>query len=393
MPLISFFTSHSQDPVTHNSLIWQQPIPLRLDALFAADDVSVSHANYFQAAQAFLQARSYDVITRAASQQLGHKVKPQDIAEIRVRLEKHGAYYHPARIETYVGQQQHTFVLNVAISEPGRRFIEQDYQNLMRLNAETPLHYLPQVYGWDRMTLSGGLKCAMFLGEWFDGYHEFHLAPDPADKAFKIIVWDEIGGRYYLTAEQTQKLYAQAAKILTCYYNLTSFEQILAWHHAAGDFVLNIDSDRLRLRLVTVRGYGAGFQSQQRAKTEANDPQRLLQALLVFFLHLSLQMRLDRLEGVGDMVWSDSATVDATLTGFLDALSLKPDTGVLPDSPLTCFVAYLSTCQASDLLDLAETMVNRFNPRMPELPVIKQNLNEHVLTLHKSIQQFLSLLK
>ncbi len=393
MSHFSYFTSVSKQPVSPDKPIWKHPIPLRLDALLKADDISVSHGDYFQAAKAFLEAGSYNVITRATSQRLGRKVKPQDISEIQIHLEKHGAYYHPARIESFVGQKQHAFVLNVAISEPGRRFIEQDYQNITRLNAETPFHYLPQVFGWDRITLSGGLKCAMFLGEWFDGYHEFHLAPDPADKAFKIIVWDEIGGRYYLTAEQTQKLYAQAAKILTCYYNLTSFEQILAWHHAAGDFVVNIDSDRLRLRLVTVRGYGTGFQSQQRAKTEANDPQRLLQALLVFFLHLSLQMRLDRLEGVGDMVWSDSATVDATLTGFLDALSLKPDTGVLPDSPLTCFVAYLSTCQASDLLDLAETMVNRFNPRMPELPVIKQNLNEHVLTLHKSIQQFLSLLK
>lgn len=393
MPHFSFFTSYSKDPVTQDSPLWLQPIPLRLDALLKADDISVSHADYFQAAQTFLEAHSYDLLTRAASQRLGHNVKPQDIAEIRIRLDKHGAYYHPARIEILVGRKQLSFVLNVAISEPGRRFIEQDYQNLLRLNAETPFHYLPQVHGWDRMTLSGGLRCAMFLGEWFDGYHEFHLAPDPVDKAFKIIVWDEVGGRYFLTAEQTQTLYAQAAKILTCYYNLTSFEQILAWHHAAGDFVVNIDSDRLRLRLVTVRGYAAGFQSQQRATTEANDQQRLLQALLVFFLHLSLQMRLDRLEGVGDMVWSDKIAVDATLTGFLEALSLKLDGGVLPDSPLTCFVAYLSTCQASDLLDLAKAIVNRFNPRMPELRLIKQNLNEHVLALHKSIQQFLAIFK
>lgn len=393
MPLFSFFTSHSKQPVTPSSLIWQQPIPLRLDALFKPDDTSVSHADYFQSTRAFLEAHSYDVITRATSQSLGRKMNVQDITEIRIHLEKHGAYYHPARVETLVGQKQLSFVLNVALSEPGLRFIERDYHYLSRLNAETPFHFLPQVYGWDQMTLSGGSKFGLFLGEWFDGYHEFHLAPDPADKALKIIVWDELGGRFFLTAAQTKTLYVQAAKILTCYYNMLTFEQILTWHHAAGDFVVKLQNDQPQLRLVTVRRYAAIFENSRQAPAEANDPRQLLQALLVFFLTLSLQMRLDRLEGVGDMVWSEKAVVDATLTGFLEALSLKPDVDVLPDSPLTCFMAYLSACQASDLLDLLKALVNRFNPRMPELPVIKKNLSEHVATLYSAIQELLSRVK
>lgn len=391
MPHFSFFTSRSKEPVTKDSPIWQQPIPLRLDALLKADDASVSHVDYFRAAQAFLEARSYDIITRAASQRLGRKIKPQDISAIRIRLEKHGAYYHPARVETIVDQKKLSFVLNVALSESGQRFVERDYHNLKRLNAETPFHYLPQVYGWERIAGSAGLNFGMFLGEWFNAYHEFHLAPDPAAKTLKIIVWDEIHGRSFLTAEQTKTLFTQAAKILTCYYNLVSFEQILAWHHAAGDFVVNLENGRLRLRLVTVRRYAAIFENQKNRQTTHGDPQQILQALLVFFLKLSIQMRLDRLEGVGEMVWSDKTAVDATLTGFLNALTMKSDVDVLPDSPLACFIAYLSACQASDLLDLSEAIINRFNPRMPELPVIKKNLSEHVETLHGSIQQFLSI--
>jgi hypothetical protein len=114
---------------------------------------------------------------------------------------------------------------------------------------------------------------------------------------------------------------------------------------------------------------------------------------LIFFLNLALQMRLDRLEGVGEMVWSDKSAVDATLTGFLDALSIKPDVPILPDSPLPCFLAYLSACQESDLYDLSLAIVKRFNPRMPELPVIKQNLNEHVETLYGAIQELLAMVK
>ena len=123
MPHFSFFTSHSKEPVTQDSPLWQQPIPLRLDVLLKADDASVSHADYFQAAQAFLKARSYDVITRAASQRLDHKVRPQNIDDIRIYLEKHGAYYHPARIVISIDQKQLSFVLNVALSESGRRFM------------------------------------------------------------------------------------------------------------------------------------------------------------------------------------------------------------------------------------------------------------------------------
>lgn len=393
MPHFSFFTSHSKEPVTQDSPLWQQPIPLRLDVLLKADDASVSHADYFQAAQAFLKARSYDVITRAASQRLDHEVQPQNIDDIRIYLEKHGAYYHPARIVISIDQKQLSFVLNVALSESGRRFIESDYHHLRRLNAETSFHYLPRVYGWDRVTLAEGLNFGIFLGEWFEDYHEFHLAPDPTDKTLKIIVWDEAGGRFFLTAEQTKTLYAQAAKILTCYYNLMSFEQILVWHHAAGDFVVNLVNDRLRLKLVTVRRYAVTFENQKQAETTANDPQLLLQTLLVFFLKLSLQMRLDRLEGIGEMVWSDKAAVEASLTGFLEALSMKPDVDILPDSPLACFLAYLSACQASDLRDLSEAIVNRFNPRMPELPVIKKNLSEHVETLYGAIQDLLEMVR
>ncbi len=391
MPHFSFFTSHSGEPVTPDSPVWQQPIPLRLDALFKMDDASVSHADYFQAAQTFLEAHSYAVITRAASQRLGRKVKPQDIAEIRVRLEKHGAYYHPARVETSVGQKQLSFVLNVAISASGRRLVEKEYQHLKRLNAETLFSYLPQVYGWERISGSAGMNFGMFLGQWFDGYHEFHLALDPADQKLKISVWDDTRGRFFLTAAQTKTLYAQAAKILTAYYNLVSFEQISSWHHAAGDFIVNLENKRLRLRLITVRRYAMFFENRPNAPTGAKDPQQLMQALLVFLLDLSIRNRLDRLDGVGQMVWSDEAAVDAALIGFLEALSTKPAVATLPDSPLACFIAYLAACKASDLLDLSTAIVNRFNPRMPELPLIKKNLNQHVETIYESIQDLLSI--
>ena len=392
MPRIAFFISHFKESLTEDSLIWHQPIPLRLDALMKHDgnEESLSHAAYFQAAQAFLEANSFKVMTRAVSRQLNRDVKAADIDEIRICLEKHGEFYHPARIETHVDQKKLTFVLNVAISETGRRFIEKEFQLLNRLNTGQATHYLPQAYDFGRTSGANGQKFAMFLGQWFDGFHEFHLAIDPVDKQLKILVWDDVRGRFFLSAEQTQTLYAQVSKILTGYYNLESFEGISAWHHAAGDFIVRIENERLELKLVTVRQYEAIFEIPQHAPTDPGDPQRILQALLTFFLSLSIHMRLDRLDGIGEMVWSDNMAVEAALIGFLDALSMKPDVASLPDSPLACFVAYLASCTQGDLIDLTAEIVNRFNPQMPGLAVIKNNVGEHVETLYAAIQQILS---
>ena len=97
MPRFSFFISYSKEPVSEDSPIWHEPIPLRLDALIknTGDGESVSHAAYFRAVQTFLEANSLEVITRAVSRQLNRDVKAADVEEIRIRLEKHGEFYHP----------------------------------------------------------------------------------------------------------------------------------------------------------------------------------------------------------------------------------------------------------------------------------------------------------
>ena len=391
MPRFSYFISHFKEAVTKDSPMWQALVPLRRDAASSKDEVSVSHGDYFRAARSFLETNSYKAITRAVSRQLGRDVKPQDIAEICICLQKHGEFYHPSRIEAVVDQTHLFFVLNVAISESGRRIIETETHHLNRLNADLSFRYLPQVYESGRVFAEEGLSFGMLLGEWFNGYHEFHISIDPADKKPKITVWDDVHGRFFLSAGQINTLYAEASKILTCYYNLESFEQILSWHHAAGDFVVKTESGKLELKLITVRRYAPFFGGPKGATASRGDPELILQALLIFFLNLSIRMRLDRLDGVGEWMWSDKAAVEAVLIGFLEALSLKPSISSLPDSPLACFMVYLSTCTAADIYELSEALVNRFNPQMPELTVVKKNLSEHVETLHGSIQQILSI--
>ena len=210
-----------------------------------------------------------------------------------------------------------------------------------------------------------------------------------SDNAEKIIVWDDAGSRFFLSTEQHSELYRQAARILAYYYNVETLEQIFAWHHAAGDFIVRIENAVVDLKLITVRRYTPLIQNLKSPENSVKGPEMILQALLLFFLGLSIRMRLDRLDGVGDITWADSRAVPATLEGFFEGLALKPQIPELPAAIDQCFGYYLSVCSQEDLFELTEAVANEFYSRSAETPIVKQHLEAHVESLHRSIELFL----
>jgi len=360
--------------------------------------ICVSHGCYFTAVRNFLEKGRSEIIISAVSQHIHREVTSQDIEEIRIFLEKHGEFYHPARIETVLHGTAIPFVLNVAISDAGKSYIQREYGFLKQLNEDFPFSFLPKVYGQGCVSIAGD-EIGMFLGEWFQGYNEFHISLlgewfqgynefhislDPADEKYKIVVWDHEHGNYFLTADQATNLYRQAARILTCYYNVETFEQILSWHHGAGDFVLKCQNDRIDAKLITVRQYRPMFENNGINKDP--DMELILEALLLFFINLAIRMRLDRLDGVGEIVWSDDTLVDGIFKGFFESLALKPPNVLFPDPLIDCFRNHLLSCSQSDLFGLSQAMVDAYNPKSPEIPVIKKNLKRHVKILFDAIK-------
>ena len=349
--------------------------------------ISMRQGEYFQTLRTFLENDGCEIICRALTRRLQQNVKPQDIREICICLEKHGEFYHPARIDVLARDQKVSFVLNVAVSETGIETIKKEYYCLTKLNDEFSSCFLPEVYGFGEVASRGDRKIRMFLGHWFEGYNEFHISRDPSDKRKKILVWDDIRSRFYLSLEQSADLYRQAAKILTYYYNVESFEQIFSWHHGAGDFVVNIDNGDLDVKLVSARGYAPLFTNSTHLKNGEKDIELILQALLIFFLNLTVRMRLDRYDGVGDIVWAEGPAVQGTVAGFFDGLALKPSVASMPDSLDKCFRYYLSVCTEEELYELSNAAVKTFHRRAPEVRVIKQNLKAHVEALNRIIRQ------
>jgi hypothetical protein len=386
-PRFKYFLSNQKNPVRKDSRIWTAPLPKNRHNHPDDSGIHVSHRDYFTAARYFLERDGSDIITRAVSQQMHREVTRQEIQEIRIFLEKHGEFYHPARIETILHDTAIAFVLNVAISDSGKNSIQREYRLLKQLNENFPFSFLPKVFGQGCVSTPGN-EIGMFLGEWFRGYNEFHISLDPADEKYKILVWDDEHGNYFLTDDQTTDLYRNAASILTGYYNVKTFEHIFSWHHAAGDFVLKCEDNRIDLKLITVRQYRPLFENNSEYIDKNPDAERIMEALLVFFLNLAIRMRLDRLDGVGEIVWSDDIAIKGTLKGFFEGLMLTPQMSSFTKSLVSSFHQHLLSCSPAELFDLNRSIVQAYHPQAPEVPVIKQQLTQHVADLYHTIQHF-----
>ena len=387
-PKFYYYLYDTQTPVSRNHPAWRQRLPLSRHFSENIEDLSISHGDYFLTIRRFLEIGDFGMLTRALGRRLKKKVTAADIREIGVCLAKHGEFYHPARLQISVGQQSAGFVLNVAVSDNGIQTLHEEYQSLKRLNDEFTPSFIPRVYDFGEIETAGRRKIPLFLGDWLEGYHEFHISVDPAGDAPNIRVWDGDPNRALLSTDQQAEIYRQAARILTYYYNVESLEQIFAFHHAAGDFIVRVENNVVDLKLITVRRYASLLRNQENLENGNADVETLLQALLLFFLGLSIRMRLDRIDGVGDIVWADRLAVAATLEGFFEGLMLKPPIPSLPDTIDRCFAYFLSLCSPEDIGDLCRSVVHAMDPGDPEAAFVRQNLDEHITSLTRSIEQF-----
>lgn len=385
VPPTTFFLYSAHEPVSHRSAAWKTPLFLGIrpsQTLPQQKRPQVTHADYFSAARIFLEKNNFEAILRAASIVLKRNISIKALDEIRICLVKHGEFYHPARVEAVIRGTPVPFVLNVAISETGKNGMAVEYPLLERFHNEFSNSFVPAVYSRQDVLLQDRrLEFSLFLGEWFEGFNEFHIARDPSDGRNKVCVWDPAKGNYFLSLKQEEAVYRKAAGILTFYYNLYTFEQIFSWHHAAGDFIINVGPEDIDVRLVTVRQYVALFENQK------PDAALILDALLIFLLNLSLRMRLDRYEGVGEIVWSNDVAVEGTLTGFFEGLAINPGVrSIRPPLP-ELFKVYLEALSEKELMELLQGVMERNNPRTADMSVIKQNLKKHAAVLYRAIAE------
>ncbi len=386
-PRFFYFLSDDDHPVHKNLFLWDAAIPSSRNPgsrpIKPAEDTAITYAEYFKAITEFLSAQSYEAVCKAASSILNRKIPPKALKEVRIYLEKHGEFYHPARVVTTVDKKRVVFVLNVAVSSVGKEYLEGEYRNLKRLHKSYLFDFIPKVYEYGCVQIDGNRQVRMFLGEWFEGYHEFHVSEKGDHHTSRIAVWDTENGNFFLSKEQATKLYENATAILTAYYNLETYEQIFSWHHAAGDFVVNLDAGEPRVKLITVRRY------ERFLKTTDDDIAAIVNALLLFLLNISIRMRIDRMDGVGELSWIDDFAIEGILKGFFKGLRLATMKAAIPNTFVDTFKAFLKGIPDKDFFNLFHTIMGRMGALNPDQAVVRAHLKNHVNVFLKMMPSIL----
>lgn len=375
----TFALSRDEPVLTPGSDLWSAPLPVSRNAFNQSRTGSevqgpVSYGDYFMAAQQFLSKDRFALLCRAASHLTGTSTAPADIDQVAVHLVKHGAFYHPAHIVAAVHGRQLSLVLNAAVSPEGRKVIDQECRSLIQLNDQRAHPFWPTVFGIGVGADSKDRPIPMFLGQWLDGYHEFHLSGDDPDHRH-VVLWDTRSGHRTLDRGQVMEILRQSALILTYAYNPLTFEAIRQWHHAAGDFIVAVNDDGIALRLITVRNYSPIFENDD------PDVAAMLEGLLVFLVEISLKLRLDRLDGVGDMVCHGEHMVGPICEGFFQGLRLvAPEIG-LPEDFDETVREFIALHQLNQLEEVASAIIQNLSAEPDERDLLQDNLESHLPAL------------
>ena len=339
--------------------------------------------DYFDALQTFLlndRASSLPALIRDTF----HKdMDPDDMKELRIRTEKHGALYHVASVEVLGKASPLKFALCTALSERGRHALEREFELMCTLKNPSDPAYLPRVYRMqmvDRRIGSETVSFAVLISEWLEDYHEWHLSMDQG--RLKIQIWDQKQGYRFAGRREAREILKQAAKILTYYYDTREGRQIYPWHHAAGDFVVKSKDGVTHLKLTTVRGYEAVSSFFEEGPI---DPRI---AMIYFLLNLTVKIRLDRIDGTGELVWAENFSIEAALEGFFEGIKrMKAEKRYGLGSPEDV-ISLLKSFDGRELRKLFEPLLGFYRRHESEdFFMVADKLDGHCRELYDVIQR------
>ncbi|MBT3178902.1 hypothetical protein [Desulfobacula sp.] len=380
---VSFFVSGEEKQVFPGSHLWEVPLSgkntqtsFNISSNNPIQKSLVTIGDYFSAAHRFLSENDFSRLKTGLEIFLKRPGLTHQFERITLFLEKHGAFYHPLKIEVRLIENQSCyFVLNGAVSRLGLALIENEYQLISGLNKTFPKQYLPRVFSVDVIKTDKG-RIGFFLGEWFEGYKEFHATQKQGRR--KVVIWESDGSYNYISETMALPIYHEISRILTCYYDIETFEQIFPWHHGAGDFIVKIEDDKIDVRMITVRGYSALTELDDSSE---NKTKHILPGLLFFFLNLTLRIRLDRLNGTGPAVILGKKIIPVAIEGFLQALEEKATQYDYGDIRLS-FIEFFRQFNLEQIMELMENILESCHSDASEISVIKENIESHSRILH-----------
>ncbi len=347
------------------------------------DHPPLQYGPYLHSIHQYLAQDGYRPVLEALQTCFSAPTPPPPVDHLEIISEKHGALYHVVHLNVRSGEQVASFALNVAISEEQKAFLHSDFALLNELRLTYPHGHTPRAYLkgealYRNANQNSLLSMAVMMTEWLDGHHEFHLSLERPGAPVRIKVWDSTGKDSWLDTEKTLTLYRLASAILTTCLHTGDFRQIYPWHHAAGDFVVKEEGESLSVKLITARDYRC-------LTPDAAASGNTWACIICFFLNLTVRMRLDRLDGTGDLAWADSFSLQGILEGFIMAWEEK----ALRDSSLPSSRDVLEVLGDFDMEEwtaLGEIVLEQGMVEQEELPFLRTRLHQHLEDLEKAIR-------
>ena len=341
--------------------------------------------NYFEAIKDFILMDHGRPLTTVLREHLRSDIGPESIHEILIRTEKHGALYHLASVEVVSGRQSLKMCVSTAVSENSKAWLKHELGLLKFLNSKLALPYLPVPYFEGDVKVRsdyGNESLSMFLTEWFENYHEWHLSMDEKGEKQGVCVWDLKNGHWFASNKEAFEIFRQASKILTLYYDTRDFNQIYPWHHAAGDFIVRSKDGIIDVKLTTARKYEPIMLFSSK---DTIDP---VVALTYFFLNLSIRMRLDRLDGVGVRAWAGGFSVDALIQGFFEGLRIVEAEGRYGPGQVKDLLSLFKGFDQEELAGIFYPLLDMYAKEDPgDFSVIQANLGSHTKELYEALSR------
>ena len=313
----------------------------------------------------------------------GQGISCERIDQLIIRYEKYGTLYQIASVEAAAENLRVKLAVTAALTPEARETLDRECKLLDRLIDRWPFSFIPRIYIKDMVDAKKSDKAETFvmaLSDWFDGYHEWHFSGDK-NTAPTIDLWDMGKGFRTAPTDVIKEIIRQAAMILTLYYDPASYSQIYPWHHGAGDFVVKVDENDVDVRLISVRGY------DPLVFLLGNKEPGALEALIFFFLDMTVKMRLDKLEGMGEPLWAGDFVLPAVMEGFTEGIRRKEQEGELPDGMREELIHHLQKMTPEALRARLFHQIGIYSETDPtDFKCIKKHLNAHADALHRVLQ-------
>ena len=316
---VRYFFSSPEGDVPVSEEMMRRPFVLRP----LENHPFLSLGDFFHATRDFLWQGDGERLSQIMNGPTDSDRPVRKIQELIIRYEKYGTLYQILSAEAVTEDSKSKYAVIAALSPEARETLERECDLLIRLNSRYGYSFIPKIYFKEKAGCGRPGKVEMIdmaLSNWFEGYHEWHFSGG-RNNAETISIWNMEGGYQSAMTDVICKIIHQASKILTLYYDPISNHQIYPWHHGAGDFVVKVDEEGVDLRLISVRGYDVTISPLKRNITNSLEP------ILFFFLNLTVKMRIDKSEGMGDPVWAGAFILPAVLSGFLEGLRQKEEEG------------------------------------------------------------------